>query len=142
MSSLAERRPYGSTHPAHAFLLAASVPAFLGATLGDIAYAKSYEVQWINFASWLIVGGLVFAVAALACGFAALLRPPWRSAGALAGFLVLLACCVLGVIDAFVHARDAWASMPAGLTLSVVVLVLAGIAAWIGFAGLRAGGPP
>src|SRR3546814_5562368 len=41
--------------PMHAILLAGTVPLFLGAMLSDIAYASSYQVQWTNFASWLIV---------------------------------------------------------------------------------------
>ena len=48
-----------SIHPLHAALLAGTVPLFLGALLSDIAYARTYEIQWANFASWLIVGGLV-----------------------------------------------------------------------------------
>jgi hypothetical protein len=52
-------------HPLHAILLAGTVPLFLGVLLSDIAYAASYEVQWKNFASWLIVGGLVFGGFAL-----------------------------------------------------------------------------
>ena len=37
------------------------MPLFLGALLGGIAYAQSYEIQWSNFASLLIAGALVFA---------------------------------------------------------------------------------
>ena len=48
-------------HPLHAFLLAGAVPLFLGALLSDITYARSYQIQWSNFASWLIAGALVFA---------------------------------------------------------------------------------
>ena len=43
-----------SLHPLHAILLAGTVPLFLGVLLSDIAYASSYEVQWKNFASWLM----------------------------------------------------------------------------------------
>ena len=127
-------------HPAHAFLLAAAVPPFLGAVLSDYAYASSYQVQWINFASWLIAGGLVFGGAALVCGLIGVLRPDRRSRHSLVGFVLLVAMWVLGFINALVHARDAWASMPTGLVLSVVVALLAGAAAWLGFSSLRAGG--
>ena len=37
-------------------------------------YASSYQVQWINFSSWLIVGGLVFGGAALVCALVDLFR--------------------------------------------------------------------
>ena len=53
-----------SLHPLHAVLLAGTVPLFLGVLFSDIAYS-SYEVQWKNFASWLIVGGLLFGGLAL-----------------------------------------------------------------------------
>ena len=63
MSVTVEREPQRAlhwVHPVHAVLLAGTVPLFLGAMLSDIAYSASYEIQWSNFASWLIVGGLVF----------------------------------------------------------------------------------
>ena len=44
----------------------------------------------------------------------------------------------VGFINALVHAKDGWAAMPAGLWLSVVVTLLALIASWIGYTGLRA----
>src|SRR3546814_13838216 len=53
--------------PMHAILLAGTVPLFLGAMLSDLAYASSYPVQWTNFSSWLIVGGLLFSGLALQC---------------------------------------------------------------------------
>ena len=46
-------------HPVHAILLAFPLPLFLGALLSDLAYWSSYHIQWSNFASWLIAGGLV-----------------------------------------------------------------------------------
>lgn len=46
--------------PLHALLLAGTVPLFLGAMISDIAYYNSYQIQWSNFAAWLIAGGLVF----------------------------------------------------------------------------------
>ena len=44
--------------------------------------------------------------------------------------------------DALVHARDAYAVMPTGLVLSLLVLMLVGAATWSAFAGLRSGGQP
>jgi hypothetical protein len=54
-------------------------------------------------------------------------------------FFVLLAMWGLGLINAFVHAKDAWATMPEGLILSAVVTLLAFVAAWIGYSEFRAG---
>jgi uncharacterized membrane protein len=127
-------------HPLHAFLLAASVPLFLGALLSDWAYSSSYEIQWTNFASWLLVGALVFAGFALLWGLIELLRGDRRWCGRpLITFLVLLAAWILGFVDALVHAKDAWAKMPEALLLSIIVTALAIAAAWLGFSTLRAG---
>ena len=132
----------GATHPAHAFFLAATVPPFLGVVMSDVAYRSSHEIQWSNFSSWLIAGGLVFGGIALACALVAWLRAGYRDLRAGLEVLLLLATWVLGLVNAFVHARDAWAVMPTGFALSVAVAVLACLAAWVGFAGLRAGGAP
>ena len=43
-------------HPVHAVLASSALPLFLGALLSDWAYSSSYEIQWTNFASWLIAG--------------------------------------------------------------------------------------
>jgi uncharacterized membrane protein len=131
-------------HPIHGVLLAGTVPLFLGALLSDIAYWSSYEIQWSNFASWLIVGGLIFAGLALLFGIVDLFRSDHRERtginSPLGYFLLLLATWVLAFINALVHARDAWAIMPAALILSVIVAILALLATGIGFSGYRRGG--
>jgi uncharacterized membrane protein len=109
------------------------MPLFLGALLADWAYASNYEVQWTNFASWLIAGGLVFVGLALVWAIIDALRGAgWIATGLLA------VTFVLGFVNALVHAKDAWAAMPAGLILSSIVLVLALAAIWAGFAKPRA----
>lgn len=126
-------------HPIHAALLAGTVPLFLGAMLSDIAYASSYEVQWINFASWLIVGGLVFAGIVLLWALVDLIRANHRTGRALAYLLLVLAIFGLGFINALLHARDAWASMPIGLVFSAIIALLACVATGAGFARPRTG---
>jgi uncharacterized membrane protein len=125
-------------HPLHAILLAGLVPLFLGALLSDIAYARSYEVQWSNFASWLNAGALVFCGFALLWAIVEMLRKDRRGRRPFGYALLLLATFVVGFVDALVHAKDAWASMPEGLILSVIVAVFAVSATWIGFSSLRA----
>lgn len=124
-------------HPVHAFLVAATVPPFFGAVLSDYAYTSTYHVQWSNFSSWLIVGGLVFGVAALVCSLVGLRRADRRGGRFAVSLVLILAICVLGFINALIHARDAWATMPAGLVLSVIVAVLACAAAVVGFSTVR-----
>ena len=127
-------------HPVHAVLLAATIPLFLGAMLSDIAYSASYEIQWNNFASWLIAGGLLFGGLALLWAIVDLFRAERRGGRPLVYLLLLLVTWILGFFNALVHAKDAWASMPSGLILSVIVVVLACAATWAGYSSLRAGG--
>lgn len=134
-------RPYSQTvFPVHAIFLAGTVPLFLGAALSDVAYASSYNIQWNNFASWLIAGGLVFAAIALVFAIVDLLRAHRRARGIGWYTVILLATWVLGFFNALIHARDAWASMPTGLVLSVIVTLLACVATWFGFCTPRLGG--
>jgi uncharacterized membrane protein len=126
-------------HPLHAIFLAFPLPLFLGALFSDLAYRGSFQVQWLNFSSWLIAGGLLVGAFALLWGLIAM----FRSAAARRGKIIiyvaaLLLMWVLGLVNAFVHAKDAWATMPEGLYLSMIVTLLALIAAWIGYSGLHA----
>jgi uncharacterized membrane protein len=126
--------------PLHAILLAGSVPLFLGALLSDVAYGQTYQIQWANFASWLIAGALVFSGFALLFALVNLLRAQRKSGRPAVYFLLLLAAWVLGLVNAFQHAKDAYAMMPAGLVLSVIVTLLAVVATWIGMTDLRSRG--
>ncbi len=127
-------------HPLHAILLAFPLPLFLGALLSDLAYQASFNVQWANFSSWLIAGGLFFGGFALLWALVALfVGETARTRQPLVYFVVLLVMWVIGFINALVHAKDAWATMPEGLYLSVITALLALIAAWIGYSGFRAG---
>ena len=127
-------------HPLHAVLLAGTVPLFLGAALSDYAYSSTYEIQWNNFASWLITGGLLFAGIALLFAVIDLCRASRRAPGIFLYAAILLATWVIGFYNALMHARDAWASMPTGLVMSVIVAVLACLATWSGFHARRIGG--
>ncbi len=140
MAVTVDRVPYRTLHPFHAFLLAAAVPLFLGALLSDITYARSYQIQWSNFASWLLAGALVFAGFALLWAVIDLFRGNRHGGHPLVYVLLVLATWVIGFINALVHAKDAWAIMPASVILSVIVFVLACAATWVGFSHLRVGG--
>ena len=132
----AYRSPPG---PLHAILLGGTVPLFLGAMLSDAAYYRQHQIQWSNFASWLIVGGLLFCGLALLFALVKLIRAPRKSGHPLTYFLLLLATFVLGLVNAFEHAKDAWAVMPSGLVLSIIVCLLSIAAAWVGL-NTRSGG--
>jgi uncharacterized membrane protein len=122
-------------HPVHAVLLAGTIPLFLGALLSDWAYSASYHVQWTNFASWLTVGALVFAGLALLWA----LIDALRNRGGWAYFGLIFLTFVTGFFSSLIHAKDAWAAMPAGFILSGIALVLALGATWVGYSGWRTG---
>ena len=123
--------------PLHATLLAGTVPLFLGALLSDIAYTQTYQIQWANFSAWLIAGALVFAGFAFLFALVNLIRAERKAGQPTRYVLLLLATWILGLVNAFQHAKDAYASMPGGLILSAIVLLLTLAATWT---GLRSGG--
>nr|WP_197984192.1 MULTISPECIES: DUF2231 domain-containing protein [unclassified Pseudomonas] len=120
-------------------MLAGTVPLFLGALLSDITYYQTYQIQWSNFASWLIAGGLVFCGLAVLFALVNLIRAD-RKAGRPMVYLVLLVVTwALGLVNAFEHAKDAFASMPSGLILSALTTLLIAVTAWLGLTSLRSG---
>lgn len=138
MAVVIEHRYSAAIHPLHAVLLAGAVPLFLGATLSDAAYVSSYHIQWNNFASWLMVGGLVLTGLALIFVIIDLFRPAYRRARGFGLYaLLMLATFIVGFFNALMHARDAWASMPGGLVLSVITTILVCVATWLGFSARR-----
>ena len=130
------RNPPG---PLHAILLGGSVPLFLGALLSDMAYSDSYQIQWSNFASWLIAGGLLCSGLALLFALVNLIRARHKAGQPLTYFVALLVTWVLGLVNAFQHAKDAWAVMPSGLVLSAIVFLLICLSAWVGLSGRKGG---
>jgi uncharacterized membrane protein len=121
-------------------VLAFPLPAFLGAWISDLAYASTTQIQWSNFAAWLIVGGLAGGALALAWVLTELARDrAARTQRTIVYAAVLASMWLLGLVNAFVHGKDAWAIMPEAVWLSFATTALALVAAWIGFSGLRAG---
>ncbi|MEO7775163.1 MAG: hypothetical protein ABIT36_02545 [Steroidobacteraceae bacterium] len=71
----------------------------------DFAYSTTHEIQWKNFASWLLVGGLVSA------GFTRLWAIIDTSRAAVRTNRQWIYVSVLLVLW-MVHAADAWGSKP------------------------------
>lgn len=134
--------PASRVHPVDAVLLTCGVPLFLGGLLSDIAYARTYQIQWSNFAAWLIAGAMVFTGLALAWTLLQMIRSSFRDRRRLIVFLLLLATFALGLVNSFIHARDAWGSMPSGLVLSIIITLLAAAATWLGLSSIRLGVRP
>lgn len=129
-------------HPVHIVLLVSTLPLFMGAFLSDWAYDVTYQVQWINFASWLIAGALVLLGAALLWTVIDAFRADAPRGGGKWVFVgLVLATFVVGFVNALVHAKDAGATMPAGLILSIIVFILSLVSIVFGFARTQAGEP-
>jgi uncharacterized membrane protein len=123
-----------------AVLLACSLSLFLGAWLSDWAYAKSFYVQWINFAAWLNAGAMVFLGVATLWAVIDIFRADVRrDRGAALYVLLLLVAFILGLISAFVHTKDTDAPMPEAFILDVLVFLLVLVATWLGFSSIRSG---
>lgn len=136
MISIVDRTPPSGIRLFHAATLAGAFTLFLATLLADYAYWTSHEIQWSNFASWLLVGAMVLVSIAVICEIFALVR----GGRSVVYILVLAVTWIVGLFDALQHARDAWGIMPTALVLSVLAAVLAGVATWVAFAGLRTGG--
>lgn len=122
----------------HVVAAFSALPLFLGALLSDWAYASTYQVQWSNFASWLIAGGLVLVGVALALAlFGALRGAPGREGRRGRVAVVLLVGFAVGLVNALVHAKDGWATMPAALWLSALTVAAVSVAGLLGWSGLR-----
>ena len=139
MPAAVDRRESGVLHPFHAALLAGTVPLFIGTLLCDLAYNSTFQIQWKNFASWLLVGALVYGGFVLLWALIDLVRARNRGGRPLLYFAIMLATWILGFINALVHAKDTWASMPTALILSVIVALLAIAGTVIGLSARRAG---
>ncbi len=103
---------------------------FVAALIFDIIYARSAEVMWGKGAAWLIVFGLLFAVIPRLVNLVQVWITGRRystSADKLDFWLNLVAI-VAAIFNAFVHSRDAYAVVPAGLWLSVGTVILLSIA--------------
>ena len=101
-------------------------PAMITAATGAIALviapvAREYGMDY--FIATVILAGLFQIVLAL-LGVAKLMRFIPRSV-------------MTGFVNALAHSKDAWAIMPEAIWLSSISALLAFVAAWIGFSGIR-----
>ena len=107
----------------HAFLLGGATCFLASAFLSDWAYYASLEIQWKNFSSWLIIGGLIFAGFTMLWALADTFRKPDRKRRIIY-VVLLLAAWIVSFINELVHAKDAWGSMPEALILSGIAAAL------------------
>lgn len=134
---MAAERTRHPIHPLHGIVLGALPAFYVSALLADVTYMNTSEIQWTNFAQWLITGGLVTGGIALVPALFVLLRHlvGYRARPLL--YLGLLAALwVMAFINILLHSRDAWYSVTGtGVLLSVITAVLAIAVAWVGYSG-------
>lgn len=123
-----------SVHPMQGYLLSATLTLAIAAVLADWAYLVARHVQWINFAAWLTVGTAVLAAAALLWAAGTALGRRGRDRRSAILVLLLLIALGAAILDALIHAKDGWATMPEGLVASAVTAVLALVTTWWGCA--------
>jgi uncharacterized membrane protein len=129
------RESRGGLDALHALFGAFPLAYFVLAFLTDIAYSRTYDLQWQYFSIWLIVAGLIMGGFAILIGAIDWLvgrrRTAERPRGSGWHILLPIIAWLLALLNAFVHSRDGWtAVVPEGLILSgiVALLMIAGAA--------------
>ncbi|SEL88822.1 Uncharacterized membrane protein [Pseudoxanthomonas sp. GM95] len=102
---------------------------FVAALIFDVIYARTGVILWMKAAAWLIAIGLVIAIIPRLVNLAQV----WITARATAlgadklDFWLNLLAIVVAIFNAFVHSRDAYAVIPAGVWLSALTVLLLAI---------------
>ena len=134
--SYSKNEPGAFASAVHGILLSFPVALFSAGLAADVAYFKTSEIQWTNFASWLIAGALVFGGLVLAWAlidWIVKLRRP-ASGRRLLYLAIVAVMWIVGLVNAFHHARDGWSSVgTTGLALSIATTLLALVAGWMFF---------
>ncbi len=99
---------------------------FIVTLITDIAYARTAEMMWESFSIWLLTIGLLAAGLFVLIGLIqAYAQGRWPTMVLRVGYAIAL---ILGLVNAFVHSRDAYTSVvPTGLTLSIATVVVLAI---------------
>ena len=130
----AARRVGIAGHPYSALFLPVPIVCFTGALITDLAYVNSGgNLLWLNFSSWLLLAGLLFAVIAGILMLIDLARlPKLRTTIGWGSFGLLAAAAVIEFINSLIHARDGWtAVVPAGLILSAIGAIVIMSHGWL-----------
>ena len=102
---------------------------FVAALIFDILYLRTAVIQWGKGAAWLIVIGLLFAIIPRLINLAQVWVTSRRSAvrAERVDFWFNLLAIIAAIFNAFVHSRDAYATMPTGAWLSAFTVILLAI---------------
>ena len=108
----------------HPGLVASGATLLIAGFVSDILYWRTLLFQWNNVSQWLVAGGMALALLAAIAFVIDLVR---RQVGAISWlrFIGLAIVAVLGLLNAFVHSRDAYtAVVPQGIVLSAITTVI------------------
>lgn len=99
---------------------------FVAALIFDVLYLNTAVMQWVKSAAWLIVFGLLFAIIPRLVNLAQVWITSRQSAlrADRIDFWLNLVAIIVALSNAFVHSRDAYASMPDGVWLSACTVIL------------------
>ena len=102
---------------------------FVGALIFDVIYVKTANVFWMKNAAWLITLGLIFAIIPQLINLALVWfkKDRVRRRGQVVNFWLNVIGIIAALVNAFVHSRDAYATMPDGVWLSIVTVLAMGI---------------
>jgi uncharacterized membrane protein len=122
--------------PIHPMLVPIPIVCFVGTFFTDLVYAKTANMQWANFSSWLLIIGLVVSIFVVIAGlidFFGERRIRALPSAWIHGLGNALAL-ILSIFNALVHTRDAYTSVvPTGLILSGIVVLILLVTAWNGW---------
>ncbi len=127
--------PQAPSHPGLLILTAFPVACFCCALGTDALYALTADIMWSNFSDWLLAAGMAMGGIAAIGGIIDAIRYRHARTGRqilplAIGSVVVLA---LGLLNNFVHSRDAWTSVvPEGLALSAITVLAIIITAVLG----------
>jgi uncharacterized membrane protein len=102
---------------------------FVGTLIFDILYALTRDVFWGKGAAWLVTVGLLFAIIPRFINLFHVWGPkhyPVTRFERLEFWLNLFGI-VAAILNAFVHSRDAYGSVPMNVILSVITVALLSI---------------
>ena len=126
--------------PLHPLFVGLGGALLMAALFTDYMYFSNALMQWANFSTWLITGGLVLALIA---ALVLVLDFVLGRAGPISwpDFGLLAVAAILSIVNVFIHTRDGWRSVvPSGITVSAIVAILllvAGLRGWC-VTGLKA----
>jgi uncharacterized membrane protein len=103
---------------------------FVAALVFDIVYFRTGEVLWGKAAAWLIPLGLIVAIVPrfINLGRVWIARRVVATRVDRLDFWLYLGAVIAAIVNAFVHSRDAYGSMPAGVWLSAITVALIALA--------------